>query len=281
MICRGTLLTLTAGIVAFGGVRGPAAAATDLAAVNPPGNPISMSFADPTPGAFSSGARVAQTPSANPQSGDQPSGNPLWAVPLRLLSVSRDRPLFSPSRRPPPAAVAAAPYVPPPPPAEVAKPAEPYQPPLLLVGTIVGETESIGVFVDQVTREVVRLRAGQGHAGWTLRSIRRREATFGKGTQKATLALPLPGVEPAGQTAVVASSGTLPGDRWSDGDGQIIGAPPNRTPQPVGAPPVVSSVGSLLGDRWTNGDGQIISPPPRSPPPRRVSPMPGGVAPAQ
>jgi hypothetical protein len=240
MICRGTLLTLTAGIVAFGGVRGPAAAATDLAAVNPPGNTINMSFADPTPGAFSSGARVAQTPSANPQSGDQPSGNPLWAVPLRLLSVSRDRPLFSPSRRPPPAAVAAAPYVPPPPPAEVAKPAEPYQPPLLLVGTIVGETESIGVFVDQVTREVVRLRAGQGHAGWTLRSIRRREATFGKGTQKATLALPLPGVEPAGQTAVVASAGTLAGDRGTDGDGQII-----------------------------------------SPPPRRVSPMPGGVAPAQ
>jgi general secretion pathway protein N len=275
MICRGIPLALTAGIVAFGGVRGPAAAATDLAAVNPPGSTINMSFADPTPGPFSSGARVAQAPRVNPQSGDQSSGNPLWAVPLRLLSVSRDRPLFSPSRRPPPAAVAAAPYVPPPP-AEVAKPAEPNHPPLLLVGTIVGETESIGVFVDQVTREVVRLRAGQAHTGWTLRSIRRREATFGKGTQKATLALPLPGAEPAGQGAVVASAGTLPGDRWLDGDGQIIGLPPNTMPQPAGAPPVVSSVGSLPGDRWTDGDGQTIGPPPR-----RMSAMPGGVAPAQ
>ena len=44
-----------------------------------------------------------------------PSGNPLWAVPLSLLSVTRDRPIFSPSRRPPPAAVAAAAVVEPPP----------------------------------------------------------------------------------------------------------------------------------------------------------------------
>jgi hypothetical protein len=279
MIRRGTLLALTAGIVAVAGVRGPAAAATDLAAVNPPGNTINTSFADPTPRSVSSGAWVAQTPSvnpqsANPQSGNQPSGNPLWAVPLRLLSVSRDRPLFSPSRRPPATAVAAAPYVPPPP-AEVAKPAEPNHPPLLLVGTIVGETESIGVFVDQVTREVVRLRTGQDHAGWTLRSIRRRETTFGKGTQKATLALPPPGTEQAGQPAAVASAGTLLGDRWTDGDGQTINPPASRTPQPVVAAPVVPT-GTLSGDSWTDGDGQIISPPPR-----RMSAMPGGFAVAQ
>src|SRR6516165_2807674 len=29
------------------------------------------------------------------------SGNPLWAVPLRSLSVTSERPIFSPSRRPP------------------------------------------------------------------------------------------------------------------------------------------------------------------------------------
>src|SRR5262245_27099301 len=29
-------------------------------------------------------------------------GNPLWTIPLRALAATRDRPLFSASRRPPP-----------------------------------------------------------------------------------------------------------------------------------------------------------------------------------
>src|SRR5436853_356695 len=35
---------------------------------------------------------------ASPQ-GWVPRGNPLWAVPITLLSVTRERPIFSPSRR--------------------------------------------------------------------------------------------------------------------------------------------------------------------------------------
>src|SRR5258708_33146709 len=35
------------------------------------------------------------------------TGNPLWAVPLDALSMTRERPLFSPSRRPPPPVVVA------------------------------------------------------------------------------------------------------------------------------------------------------------------------------
>ena len=31
-----------------------------------------------------------------------PSGNPLWTLPLKQLSITRERPIFSPSRRPPP-----------------------------------------------------------------------------------------------------------------------------------------------------------------------------------
>src|SRR5262249_52823969 len=31
-----------------------------------------------------------------------PTGNPLWALPLKQLSMTRERPVFSPSRRPPP-----------------------------------------------------------------------------------------------------------------------------------------------------------------------------------
>src|SRR5215472_1432828 len=37
------------------------------------------------------------------------TANPLWAIPLATLTTTRDRPIFSPSRRPPPPAVAAAP----------------------------------------------------------------------------------------------------------------------------------------------------------------------------
>src|ERR1700733_4123673 len=39
------------------------------------------------------------------------AGNPLWGVPLIVLSITRDRSLFSPSRRPIEPAVVAAPVV--------------------------------------------------------------------------------------------------------------------------------------------------------------------------
>jgi len=120
--------------------------------------------------------------------------NPLWAVPLSLLSATRDRPIFSPSRRPPTPPVLAEPYVPPPKPTP---PVEPDHPLLSLVGTIVSESGGIGVFVDQVTTNLVRLRTGQGHAGWVLRSVRGREAIFERDQQTYTLALPPPSmVEP-------------------------------------------------------------------------------------
>src|SRR5262245_1587560 len=65
--------------------------------------------------------------------------NPLWAVTLTSLSVTRERPIFSPSRRPPqPPAIAAPPPAKPPPPPPPAKAAEPERPSLTLVGTIAG-----------------------------------------------------------------------------------------------------------------------------------------------
>lgn len=117
-------------------------------------------------------------------------GNPLWGVPLRQLSATRERPLFAPSRRPPPPPVAAivAPKIAPPAP----KPAEPEKPQLALVGTIAGEGESIGVFVDQAARAVVRLKTGENHNGWVLRGVQKREVTLEKGREKAVLALPEP-----------------------------------------------------------------------------------------
>jgi hypothetical protein len=120
----------------------------------------------------------------------EPMGNPLWAIPLGSLSITRDRPLFTPSRRPPAPAVVAAPRVVPP--KVVIRPAEPEHPNLTLIGTVVGETEGIGVFLDQTTHNFVRLKTGEGHAGWILRSIKAREATLEKGQQSETLSFPAP-----------------------------------------------------------------------------------------
>ena len=164
-----------------------------------------------------------------------PTGNPLWAVPLKLLSVTRERR----SSRPPGArlphqtlaAARAAPVKPPPP-----NPAEPDHPLLSLVGTIVGERREHRHFLDQATKAVIRLRTGQDHAGWILRSVRGREATFDKDHRTATLALPAPGAEPAGPPAIRPFTGTA-GDAWTDGDGQVITPPPGKSSQPVALPP--------------------------------------------
>ena len=117
-----------------------------------------------------------------------PPGNPLWAIPLGSLSNTRDRPLFTPSRRPPaPAVVAVPPVVQP---KVVVRPPEPEHPNLTLIGTVVGETEGIGVFLDQATHNFVRIKTGEGHAGWILRSVKAREATLEKGQRSETLRLP-------------------------------------------------------------------------------------------
>jgi general secretion pathway protein N len=59
---------------------------------------------------------------AKPTSTPTVSANPLWAIPLSALTATRNRPLFTPSRRPPEPVVASAPAAgarapPPPPPA--------------------------------------------------------------------------------------------------------------------------------------------------------------------
>jgi general secretion pathway protein N len=119
-----------------------------------------------------------------------PSGNPLWAVPLKQLSATRERPVFSPSRRPPQTAVAAAPYVPPPAPP---KPVELPRPQLSLVGTISGKVEGFGIFLEQIGDKVLRLKTGETHKGWTLLEVRARQIVFQKDNETITLSLPAPG----------------------------------------------------------------------------------------
>jgi general secretion pathway protein N len=117
-----------------------------------------------------------------------PSGNPLWAVPLSVLTATQERPIFSASRRPPQRAVVAVPVdqvsapVP-------RKPTEPEHPPLALIGAVVGESDAIAVFLDRTNQKIIRLRQGEAHAGWVLSSVLPREVTFKKADRTEVLAL--------------------------------------------------------------------------------------------
>jgi hypothetical protein len=119
------------------------------------------------------------------------SANPLWGIPLTTLSGTRDRPIFSQSRRPPAPAVA---------PAATSKvvaapkPRERERPQLNLVGTIVSGDEGFGIFLDQSTKAALRLKVGENFQGWKLRSVQGREAILEKDQQVFTLELPHPGL---------------------------------------------------------------------------------------
>jgi hypothetical protein len=156
----------------------------DGAQTGSPASSTRTNPAVPAQGVVSPPAPVAERPL---------SDNPLWAIPLTQLPVTRDRPIFSSSRRPPPPAVAPAsvPKV-----AAVPKPSEPERPQLSLLGTIASDDddEGFGIFLDQSTKAVLRLKVDEDYQGWKLRSVQGREATLEKDQQVVTLALPQPGV---------------------------------------------------------------------------------------
>jgi hypothetical protein len=131
-----------------------------------------------------------------------PGGNPLWGVPIDKLTATRERPLFTASRRPPvPPATPKPPAEAPPPP-----PAEPERPQLTAVGTVTGEPQNVAVVQDQTTKSLLRLHVGEAVSGWFLRSIDTRSVTVKKNGEAVTLALPAPGSAPAKPPAVSGSS---------------------------------------------------------------------------
>jgi general secretion pathway protein N len=123
------------------------------------------------------------------------SANPLWAIPLSALETTRNRPLFTPSRRPPAPILEGTLVVAPPPPPPPPPPA-PEHPNLVLVGTVAAGSEGLAVLIDPMTHNAVRLRTGEGHQGWILQSVDRRTATLQKGGQSEILELPRPIARP-------------------------------------------------------------------------------------
>lgn len=121
---------------------------------------------------------------ADPASAAASAANPLWAIPLTSLTATRERPIFSPSRHPLPATE----------PLPIQSNSLPFsnRPPLTLIGIIAGNDDGVAILLDGPTKDAVRLKVGESHLGWMLKSLKGREATLQKEQTTAILELPLP-----------------------------------------------------------------------------------------
>lgn len=171
------------------------------------------------------------------------SGNPLWGIPLREFKAAVARPLFAPTRRPPPPPQAApvSRAAPPPPPTP-----EPEKPPLSLVGTVaIGASNGIGLFVDQGTKTLVRLKTGDNHQGWLLRNVQRREVMLEKGREKVVLTLPPPELKKsAGAAGPAAPVVAVPAGSAQTGAPQPVGH--NAAIPPSGGAPQAGAVSQAV-----------------------------------
>ncbi len=120
--------------------------------------------------------------------------NPLRGVTLESLSATKERPLFSATRRPPPPAAAIQPDTSPPP-AQVQAPgsSEPEGPPLALIGTITGAGRPVAVLFNKLTRVVSTTHEGDEALGWRITTVLERSATAEKDGVTVRLNLPRPG----------------------------------------------------------------------------------------
>jgi hypothetical protein len=206
----------------------------------------------PAPKPKSAAAGLA-APSATSSAERALSANPLWTIPLISLTATRERPVFSPSRRPPAVVVAKAPAPPPPPP----KPAEPEKPQLSLVGTILGENgERIGLFVNPADRNALRLKVGEDHKGWVLREVLPRQVVLEKGQQNAVLELPRPDMSKVASVPAASVPPAPSANRKTEAVVEEVAAasssPVNNPKQPMsgfspprgttGSPPVVAPI---------------------------------------
>jgi hypothetical protein len=198
------------------------------AAAQQPPAPVSPA---PRAGEGNAGAPTRQI-AARTADAEAPSGNPLWVLPLKQLTTTRERPIFSPSRRPPPTPTFVAPVAVRTP----VKPPEPERPAVSLLGTIIGtaDDDRIGVFLETSTQNIVRLRVGEDHQGWVLRLVKAREATLVKnGEQAVVLELPPPGDMMPGQIGYTNMPSLAPGGF----PGGLPGVAPGTLPVPAATAP--------------------------------------------
>jgi general secretion pathway protein N len=123
---------------------------------------------------------AGETPAFTGEGGERSSlPSPLAAQPLDRLSVTRERPLFSPTRRPPPppppVVVAPEPPPPPPPPPDVA-----------LFGIVMDGDEAQAVVRAGPAAKIMRVRVGDDIGGWKVAQIEGRQLVLSLDDRIAT-----------------------------------------------------------------------------------------------
>jgi general secretion pathway protein N len=127
---------------------------------------------------------VSSATCALAQPSEQTTGtlaNPLEAQPLDRLSATRERPLFSPTRRPTPP--------PPPPPPEAAPVAVVPQPPNVQLFGIVVDDEGARAIVRSGSEKVDRVQIGDDIGGWKVSQIEGRRLVLSLDGRLATFTL--------------------------------------------------------------------------------------------
>jgi hypothetical protein len=156
--------------------------------------------ADPAGNAL---ARVMPNPAINTKT-PAVSGNPVAEVPLDRLSDTRNRPVFSPSRRPP------APPAPPDTAVHVERAPEPLAlpspPGVALFGIVVGAQDARAFIATGAANRIIGVRAGDDVSGWTVTAITQRDLVLSRAERSATFTLFSPGnVSQIGRTDAAAS----------------------------------------------------------------------------
>lgn len=102
---------------------------------------------------------------------------------LASLNATRDRPLFTPTRRPPPPKAVVAPAVP------QAAPAVVEEPPRLTLLGIIRSPDRGGsvVLMDEVAKSSLSLKTGEGRRGWIVQSLDNDGVTLAKGPRTVRL----------------------------------------------------------------------------------------------
>jgi hypothetical protein len=144
-----------------------------------------MASADPTSNALVQAMPDAAIDIEMPSVSD----NPVADVPLDRLSDTRNRPLFSRSRRPPA----------PPAPTAIAARVEPQPLPLLpppgvaLFGIVVGPQGPRAYIAAGATDRIIGVRPGDDVSGWTVTAITRSNLVLSRAERSATFTLFSPG----------------------------------------------------------------------------------------
>ncbi|QPF87793.1 hypothetical protein IC762_16510 [Bradyrhizobium genosp. L] len=118
-----------------------------------------------------------------PASTEAAAGNPVGLQPLQQLSATKDKPLFTPARRPPPKPVAPVARQEPPPP--------PPPPPTVVVLGIVSEDGDgrAAIRASGASDKVVRVRTGDDVSGWKVERIEPRRLVLTQGERSVDFAL--------------------------------------------------------------------------------------------